>query len=185
MKIKGQLSIPFTSGKTKALLPLLTMLVLCLLLTEVSVESSGGHKRKHKPAKDSTAQENSNGASTDESKAAETSPQVNHGDDKTVGWIEVDLPDRVKLGKQYDIDIWLHPSDPSYTGTVKVYMEQTDRVQYDPRVFDLKTGERKIIKAQVTATEAGLAVIRATADGWDDLSISLDAGFSAKLQAEN
>ncbi|MDT5156430.1 MAG: hypothetical protein QOH51_787 [Acidobacteriota bacterium] len=184
MQIKKQLHPLIRDGKIKALLLPLTTLLLFLLLTGVSVLPSQNNKVHHK-GPSGVALNNNKRADTVESSDTPVGHQEEDAEDKTLGWFEIDLPERVKVGKQFDMDIWLHSSDPSYSGRAKVYMERTERVQYEPRVFDLKTGERKTIKAQVTATESGLTEIRATANDWEDLSIPLDAGFSAKLRANN
>jgi hypothetical protein len=118
-------------------------------------------------------------------KSPEISPEQPNDGGETRGWLQLDLPEKVKVGKQYDLDVWLDPKDTNFSGSAKVYFEQTDRVTYDPRVFDLKTGERKTIKFQVNSSESGLTEIMAMADGWEDLAISLDAGFTAKLKPNN
>src|SRR5260370_42607015 len=63
------------------------------------------------------------------------------------GSLEVDLPFTVNLNEPFKLDVWLDPKDPKTLSSeeAEIYMEQTDRVSYEPRVFKLHPGERKTI----------------------------------------
>src|SRR5215213_137984 len=101
----------------------------------------------------------------------------------SAGYITADLPWRVKQGDTFNIDLWLVPSNPLPAAqlAVTVYMEQTDSIQYDPRIIDIRPGQRKTIKAKVLSSPSGLTEIIASADGWDRLSVSIDSGFQAQF----
>ncbi len=99
------------------------------------------------------------------------------------GGFLIDLPYKVEINKPFDLDIWLAPQDPKFNGPVQVFMEQNSRMQYKPRVFTLKPGIRKTIQARILKSDSGLAEIIATADGWEDYRVQVDAGFSAKIRS--
>jgi hypothetical protein len=61
-------------------------------------------------------------------------------------------------------------------------MEQTSQIKYEPRVFTVKPGERKTIKATVLKTNSGLAPIVATADNWETYTTIVITGFNARLK---
>lgn len=191
MKITNRLLTVLRYRKARLLFSPLIVLAWCFLSIKAPVSSQApihpiARPRQPVPSIPSPTRTPATTAVTRNSNnEANTTDTPENTDGKTAGWMEVDVPEKVKIGKPFDMDIWLRPSDPNFSGTVKVFMEQTDRVQYNPRVFDLKPGERKTIKAQVNASESGLTEIIASADGWSDLSIPLDAGFSVKLRANN
>ena len=98
------------------------------------------------------------------------------------GGFEIDMPDNVELGKPFDLDIRLRPYPNAPRGSVAVRMEQTDRVQYEPRVFSLRPGTVKTIRATVRKTNSGLAGIIANADGWLTYERSVSVGFPTLLE---
>jgi hypothetical protein len=102
-----------------------------------------------------------------------------------LGQLRIDVPENVDVGTPFNMDIWIDFDDPSYSGSVKVFMEQTDKVQYDPRVFESKPNERTTVKVTVVKAPSGLALIRASGSGLDDLVEPLDANFSVKLKPNN
>jgi hypothetical protein len=61
-------------------------------------------------------------------------------------------------------------------------MEQTDRISYEPRVFVVTPGNRQTITARVTKSDSGLAELTATAPNMQAISVTVDAGFTAKLK---
>ncbi len=99
-----------------------------------------------------------------------------------LGSLEADLTVRAEKDKPFDIDMFLKPKDTKFKDAVTVFMEQTSQVKYDPRVFTIKPGERKTIKATVLKTNSGLANIVASADNWDDYSTIVITGFNAHLK---
>ena len=101
----------------------------------------------------------------------------------TLGVLRVDLPMSVQVNEPFSLDLWLQPVDRSFSGTVGVFMEQTHKMIYEPRTFNLRAGARQTVRARVLKSRSGLAEVIASANGWDDLYVTLDAGFSAKLKA--
>lgn len=102
---------------------------------------------------------------------------------ESVGYFLTDLPIKLEKDKPFDMDIWFIPHDPQYKESVKVYMEQTTKVKYNPRVFTLKPRERKTINVNIVKTYSGLVVVAASAEPTCDiLEQTIDAGFSAKLK---
>jgi hypothetical protein len=103
--------------------------------------------------------------------------------EQTLGQLSADLAVKVEKDKPFEIDVWLDPNDKKFQGSAQVFMEQTVVIKYEPRVFTLKAGERKTVKATIVKTYCGLVQIEATANGWEDLKTIVDTGFSAKLKS--
>jgi len=126
---------------------------------------------------------------TDRTQAAVTKPsqsQDQADNAPELPGINADFPYRVTLGEPFKIDVWLdEPNNPREANQPRaVYMEQTDTMEYRPRVFKLKPGERKTVIAKVLKTTAGLAHIQIVCDGYEQFDDDMDAGFSGKLQAQ-
>jgi hypothetical protein len=101
-----------------------------------------------------------------------------------VGYISADFPFTPELNKPFNIDVFLRPNDPHFRGSTTVYMEQTDKVLYEPRVFVLGAGKRKTIKATVLKSYCGLGEVIATSIGWNSLEEPINLGFAAKMTAK-
>lgn len=104
---------------------------------------------------------------------------------RTLGNLRVDLPLTVEVNEPFKMDVWLEPFDDSFSGDVQVFLEQTDKMLYEPRVFTLRPGARRTVQARVLKSRSGLAEVVASANGWEDMFVSLDAGFAARLRANN
>jgi len=103
-----------------------------------------------------------------------------------IGQLRIDIPDNVEIGTPFNIDMWIDFIDPSYSGSVKVFMEQTNKVLYEPRVFEVKPDEpRTQVKVTIVKAPSGLAMIRASANGLEELLEPLDVNFSVKLKPNN
>jgi hypothetical protein len=111
-----------------------------------------------------------------------TASKQNADQDDELGFIDADLPFKVERDKQFDIDVWVTPRDKEFRDSVKVYMEQTYNMKYEPRVFYIKPGERKTVHVNIIKTYSGIAEVYASADGWEDLDATVDTGFAAKLK---
>jgi len=101
---------------------------------------------------------------------------------ESLGVMEADMTIKAQKDKPFAIDLWLVPKEKQFKGTVTVFMEQTAQMKYEPRVFQIRPGERKTVMATVLGTSCGLAPIQATADNWEDFDAVVDTGFSAKLK---
>lgn len=126
-----------------------------------------------------------NGTTTpgDTTSVGEVRP-VERGD--RIGQLRIDIPDNVEIGTPFNIDMWIDFTDPSYSGSVKVFMEQTNKVLYEPRVFEVKPDEpRPQVKVTIVKAPSGLALIRASANGLEELLEPLDVNFSVKLKPNN
>lgn len=103
---------------------------------------------------------------------------------ESLGTFGIDLPDRIDLNQHFSLDLWLEPTDPEFRSSVQVFMEQTDKVVYDPRVLDLTPGRRLTVGARVRKSRSGLAEIIASASGWKTLFVSVDVGFLATFSSK-
>jgi hypothetical protein len=83
------------------------------------------------------------------------------------------------------MDVWVDLDNPAKTENVDVYMEQTRKVRYEPRNFQIKPGTRKTIRVTILKATSGLAMIRGSANGVYTLEEPVDAGFTAKIRATN
>src|SRR5579862_2530963 len=105
------------------------------------------------------------------------------GDDRTSQedpWIETDMPYKVVPGQPFKMDVWIDGLPENDHKVRKVYMEQTDAIQYSPRVLYIRPGQRSTTVAKVLRTTAGLAVIELNSEGFETYTTTLDAGFKAK-----
>lgn len=114
-------------------------------------------------------------------------PGSNRGNGNSdIGQLRIDIPDNVEIGTPFNIDMWIDFTDPSYSGSVKVFMEQTNKVLYEPRVFEVKPDEpRSQVKVTIVKAPSGLSLIRASANGLEELLEPLDVNFSIKLKPNN
>jgi hypothetical protein len=103
------------------------------------------------------------------------------GVNKSIGCLKGNVPAVVEINQPFNMDIWFEPSDPKWTKAIYVYMQQTQDMLYDPRVFRLEPGKKKSVQAQVVRSRSGLAVVRASSPGCPDLEVSLNAGFHLQL----
>ena len=99
-----------------------------------------------------------------------------------IGSLSINLNTVVDGNAPFEFQIWLQPKDPTFRETVTVTMDTTPRIRYDPQVLSLVVGERKTVRAAILKSNSGLAVIWATAPGWDPVNVEVDSGFSAKTK---
>lgn len=98
--------------------------------------------------------------------------------------IIMDLPLSVVVGRPFNLDVWLDPSTGLESGAVKVSFEQTNRMSYEPRIFDLRLGRRQTVHARVLESPSGLVEITATVNGRATQSVIVNAGFSGHLKSD-
>ena len=120
---------------------------------------------------------------------AQTSMQARHSaagnaDEEEKQWIETDMPYTVTPGQWFKIDVWLMGLPPDDHKIRKVYMEQTDAIEYSPRVLDVEPGKPATTRAKILKTNSGLAVIELNSEGFETYQIALNAGFNAKTQIQ-
>jgi hypothetical protein len=103
---------------------------------------------------------------------------------ETLGELDADFPDIVERGKPFKMDVVLLPKDDNFKGKVKVYMEQTNLVSYEPRVFFLEPHQRQTVRATITKTNSGLVGILATTEPrvWGEIEEVVTVGFTAKVK---
>jgi hypothetical protein len=102
-----------------------------------------------------------------------------------IGYITADFTFNPDLYTPFNIDVFLQPYDPSFSGSANVYMEETNKVLYEPREFTLATGQRQTVKATVVKSKSGLGEIMATADRWKTLREPIYLGFRGKITAKS
>ena len=107
---------------------------------------------------------------------------ANPFDGGTKGQIMGNPPIKVDKDQPFDFHIWLKPINPSFDGSVKIFMDNNPKVKYEPQEFTLKAGERQKVRATILSTGCGLAVIAAYADDWEELDTTVDGGFLAKIK---
>jgi len=107
---------------------------------------------------------------------------ANPFDGGTKGQIMGNPPIKVDKAQPFDFHIWLKPANPSFDGSVKIFMDNNPKVKYEPQEFTLKAGERQKVRATILNTGCGLAVIAAYADDWEELDTTVDGGFLAKVK---
>src|ERR1700704_1425106 len=97
------------------------------------------------------------------------------------GYISADLPWKVVQGDEFNMDVWLEQEKAIARKPVVIYMEQTDSIQYEPRVIEALPGQRTTIKVRILRSSSGLSQIIATGQNWKPLLVSIDSGFRARL----
>jgi hypothetical protein len=98
--------------------------------------------------------------------------------------INADLPIKVEQQREFKVDVWLEKKEMPkeiLSEPVVVFMEQTTSVSYEPRVLHLRPNQRSTITAKVLRSPSGLTEIRATAEGYKPLLVTIDSGFRGKL----
>jgi hypothetical protein len=107
-----------------------------------------------------------------------TEPQA-----KFLGYILTDMPWVVTPGKEFKIDFFLQPVEPTFNQPVPVVMEQTDLIDYTPRSFKVRPGERVTVRAMILQPSQGLSQIIYTtsAPGWVTPWVTVNSGFQAGL----
>lgn len=104
---------------------------------------------------------------------------------ESLGSLMVNVPFEVEKGQPFEFDVWLAPKDPNFNGIVKVFMENTPKIKYEPREFELKPGERKRVTATVAMTSSGLSILYCYAANWDPVDLTITTGFTARLKVNN
>ncbi len=100
---------------------------------------------------------------------------------KPRGSIHLDLPYEADAGSPFDVEVLLTPRVSGDDTPVPIYMEHTPKVRYDPRTFTMRPSERRTVAVTVLKSKAGLALLLATANGWETGSGVVDVGFQGRL----
>jgi hypothetical protein len=102
------------------------------------------------------------------------------------GYIAADLPNKVDVGDTFDLDLILVRGSRAMAPgeTVTVFLEQTDRIRYEPRVLTLTSDKPKTVRAHVKEAPSGLTEIIAHAgqNDWAPLYFTLNVGFAGQLR---
>jgi len=107
---------------------------------------------------------------------------------KRIGLIQIALPFKVEINKPFNIEVWFEPSDDKFSERVEVFMDETDgTVKYKPNNLILKPNAHQTVEACVVKSNSGLARVIVYGDfkRLEPRYVTIDAGFSAKLQAKN
>ena len=98
------------------------------------------------------------------------------------------LPFKVEINKPFNIEVWFEPSDNKFSERVEVFMDETDgTVKYKPKNLILKPNAHQAVEAHVIKSKSGLAriIVYGNFKRLEHRDVTIDTGFSAKLQAKN
>jgi hypothetical protein len=99
------------------------------------------------------------------------------------GVILADIPNTVQMNKPFTLDVWFEPSNRFSGRDATIFMEQTDAIAYEPRVFTLRPRERKTVKAVIINSRSGLAQVWASSAQLQNLSVTINVQFAARVKA--
>jgi hypothetical protein len=92
-------------------------------------------------------------------------------------------PSSVTLNEPFNMAIWLDPGDSESKRPVKINMDQTQNILYRPNEFQLVPGRKQVVRVHPVKSVHGLVIIKASAEGYNDLEAVLNAGFSVRAVA--
>lgn len=102
--------------------------------------------------------------------------------DEPVGTLSTNIQAEVEKGEPFEFDVWLSPRSPDFNGSVKVSMERSAKVKYEPQEFELKAGDRQKVIGKIVSSNSGLAIIYAYAEHWEPIDLTINSGFTGKLK---
>ena len=102
--------------------------------------------------------------------------------DEPIGALASNIQMEVEKGEPLEFEVWLSPRSPDFNGIVKVFMERSAKVKYEPQEFELKAGERQKVIGKIVSSNSGLAVIYAYAEHWEPINLTINSGFTGKLK---